>query len=242
MTQRWGPQILPLVLPGAVPGPVSGVGVWGAAARPGAGPLRVPGLVPARGQRGRSNGPLFPAGTQRAPVRPSQGWGGGGTAAWGGCGTCPRSWGALQGWPEVGCQAAEPVTTICGSTRARGAHPPRGSLPPARTPPECPAGGLGGEWPCRVLWRVSVPLLGVRWHGAGIIPAAGPSPDGEAKSCPPPVWLVPGCYGKPVGFPWRWADPLAVAWETVAVAMHPPPRPGSSGVDGEGTARGGDLG
>lgn len=57
-----------------------GVRVLGATTQLGAGPLWVTGPVPARGRRGRSNGPLFPAGTQRAPVgragAGSRGWGG----------------------------------------------------------------------------------------------------------------------------------------------------------------------
>lgn len=82
------------------PGPVFGVQAWGAAAWPGAVPPRVPGLVPARGQRGCSNDPLFPAGTQRAPVRLAGASGGaGGARQRGGPWHLPRSWGV----PRAGC-------------------------------------------------------------------------------------------------------------------------------------------
>lgn len=83
--------------------------------------------------------PFVPSGDTKgsSPAEPGLG---GGTAALGCRDTCPGSWGVLQGWPGVGCQAAEPVTTVSGSTRARGAHPPRGLLPPARTPPNAQPG------------------------------------------------------------------------------------------------------
>lgn len=102
-----------------------GVRVLGATTQLGAGPLWVTGPVPARGRRGRSNGPLFPAGTQRAPVgragAGSRGWRG--LAVWGGCDTCPESRSVPWGRPGVGAETAELGTSRHGKPRAGGAHP-----------------------------------------------------------------------------------------------------------------------
>lgn len=125
------------------PGPVFGVQAWGAAAWPGAVPPRVPGPVPARGQRGRSNDPLFPAGTQRTPVRPAGASGGaGGARQRGGPWHLPRA-GVSWGWPCWGSEAAVLVTALCRSPRTGGAHLLRGTLPPPRTP-QTPSQGLRG--------------------------------------------------------------------------------------------------
>uniref|UniRef100_A0A8B9ZM76 GIT ArfGAP 1 n=1 Tax=Anas zonorhyncha TaxID=75864 RepID=A0A8B9ZM76_9AVES len=111
-----------------------------------------------------------------------------------------------------GCRASDGC--VHGRAPARGAHTFGGALRPAGDPPmpsPCPAQGSGGAQP-------PPPGLGCprSQHGAGVAPAASCPRDGGGRILPPPQ-AVPGCQWKPLGFPRRWDEPLAVAWETTAL-------------------------
>lgn len=95
------------------------------------------------------------------------------------------------------------VPTLLGARCAQPETPP--------CPPHAQPGAQGVHSPPHRVW-------GAPAHSMGL--ASPPLPAalvlGEAESCPPPQ-AVPGCQWKPLGFPRRWDEPLAVAWETTAL-------------------------
>lgn len=78
----------------------------------------------------------------------------------------------------------------------------RGHTAPAQDPPKHPARGSGGVWPRWVLRLVRVALLGMRCHGAGIVPAIGCPPDGGGQILSPRplagAWLLRETRGFPL--------------------------------------------
>lgn len=229
--------------------------MWGGAARPGAEPQRVPGLVPARGRRGRSNGPLFPTGTQRAPVRPDRGQQPGLGGLWryeGGATGAGVPCGAGLGW---GTEAAEPVTTVRTWDPTDCGCPLLGAtLSLARTPPspkKMPSWGAQGMRGLSWVLQPGCPRSGCAATvlASSLPPLASSLPPaallmGEAKSCPPPPpqfgwclvamgnpWVSPGDGLSPSPSPGK-----QLLWQCVCVP------PGSSGVGwGGGDLSGGDT-
>lgn len=92
----------------------------------------------------------------------------------------------------MGARCAQPETPPCPSNAQPGAQAVHSSPPP----------GFGVP-----------PLTAWGWRRPRCQP---PSCWGRPNPAPPPQ-AVPGCQWKPLGFPRRWDEPLAVAWETTAL-------------------------